>query len=120
MRIASVAVFLFSVALSTSALGQTDGLESRLADCPTLNACIRIVDANLSADGQDFASSQISAFFQRFGNAGKQEMIRRATGRDPGWRHFADGVLRYWDGWTARDIPTLRRIVRSNPSGMVT
>jgi HEAT repeat protein len=97
-----------------------------LAGCRSLAACVRIIDRTIPRNDPDLLyfvegeeDGELSALFQQFGDRAKQEIVRRATGTHESWRHLADGILRHWPGWTDADVPTLRRVLRANPSGLI-
>jgi hypothetical protein len=115
---------LFACIFATAALpalGDTaEDLDRDIAKCPTLTACLRLLDANarvVRAHAPEFA-----ARLQTFGTRAKQELLNRVwrppPSREPYDRlppQLASNVLRYWKDWSEADIPIIERATRDNP-----
>jgi len=87
--------------------------------CTSLAACLKLLDNVVSTAGPAMGpeEEEIRGILQQFGEPAKQELLRRAAGNDPGWRHLAGAILWGWGAWTPSDVPALRSALLKDPGG---
>ena len=92
-----------------------------LDHCPTLGECLRLLDSVVPAmdNGEGSNSEILARDLERFGEPAKQELLKRASGQQPGWRNVAGAILWSWDSWSPADVPALRDALRKDPGGWV-
>lgn len=92
-----------------------------LDDCPSLEACFRLLDRAISAtdDGEGSNADVLANKLRRFGDTAKRELLKRATGDHPGWRNVAGAILSEWHSWTPSNVPELHEALRKDPGGWV-
>jgi hypothetical protein len=92
-----------------------------LANCPSLQACMTLLNAIVPAtdDGEGSNAEILARDLSRFGDAAKRELLNRAVGPHPGWRNVAGAILGKWDSWSPSDVPKLREALRRDPGGWV-
>jgi HEAT repeat protein len=108
---------LFLMALPVMAIEVPRGLD----DCPSLEACLQLIDQVVPAHDSGEGSNAIvlANKLRRFGDSAKHELLKRATGDNPGWRNVAGAILSEWHSWTPSDVPELREALRKDPGGWV-
>jgi len=96
-------------------------LPQEFAACSSLNACIRVLDevAPSHDGGSDLDAAEAYKVLHRFGDPAKHELLKKAAGKDPGWRNFAGAVLAKWKEWNPSDVPELRAALRKDHGGWV-
>jgi HEAT repeat protein len=93
-----------------------------LEGCPTLQACLAILDAVVPARDchcTNGAGLVIAEKLRRFDEPAKQELLRRAAGTHPGWRNLAGDVLSHWGAWSPADVPALRAALQLDHGGWI-
>jgi len=93
-----------------------------LEGCPTLPACLSILDAVVPARDcgcTKGAGKAIADKLRRFGEPAKQDLLRRAAGTHPGWRNLAGDILSYWRAWFPSDVPALRAALQLHHGGWI-
>jgi HEAT repeat protein len=97
-------------------------LALELEGCPAVPACLVILDAFVSPldDGRHSSAARaIADKLRRFGEPGKQELLRRAAGAHPGWRNLAGDILQYWGAWSPSDVPAIRAALQLQHGGWI-
>jgi len=102
---------------SARAIPVPKGLDS----CSSLSACLTLLDEVVPKqdDGEGSNGDVLAANLRRFGEPAKQELLRRASGNNPGWRNVAGAILANWDAWTVDDVPALRTALSLDHGGWV-
>lgn len=93
-----------------------------LEECPTLQACLAILDAvvpALDCGCTNGAGKSVVEKLRRFGEPAKQDLLRRAAGAHPGWRNLAGDILSYWAAWSPADVPALRAALQLDHGGWI-
>jgi hypothetical protein len=92
-----------------------------LNDCPSLEACLQLIDQVVPArdDGEGSNATVLANKLRRFGDSAKHELLKRATGHQPGWRNVAGAILSEWHSWTPSDVSELHEALRKQPGGWV-
>jgi HEAT repeats/PBS lyase HEAT-like repeat len=108
---------VFLMAWPATAIEVPRGLD----DCPSLEACLQLIDHVVPArdDGEGSNATVLANKLRRFGDSAKHELLKRATGHDPGWRNVAGAILSEWHSWTPSDVPELHEALRKQPGGWV-
>ena len=109
---------LFVVLLSVWP-GQAAQLPPGMHSCPSLNACLKLMDGVASAaDGAiGPRETELRGILQRFGDPAKHELWLRAAGNAVGWRNLAGAILADGWSWTPSDVPELRLALLKDPGG---
>ena len=108
---------LFLMASPVMAIEVPRGLD----DCPSLEGCLQLIDQVVPAHDSGEGSNAIvlANKLRRFGDSAKHELLKRATGDNPGWRNVAGAILSEWHSWTPSDVPELSEALRKDPGGWV-
>jgi HEAT repeat protein len=98
-------------------------LARQLEGCPTLSACLAILDAfvfpGTYVNQVRGAGAEIAGNFLRFGEPAKHELLRRAGGDHLDQRNLASAILAVWGAWSwsPSDVPAIRVALKLSPGG---
>jgi hypothetical protein len=122
----SAALLAASAAAGSPQSGPADYVDDTprtpdLTTCPTLSACLALVDAAAPAHGDggmdEVKTSAAAAALVRFGEPAKQALLDRAAGRKSGLRNEAGALLTFWPTWSPADVPKLAAGLRLDHGG---
>ena len=99
--------------------GRAAQLPPGMHSCPSLNACLKLLDGVASAADGSIGprEKELRGILQRFGDPAKHELLRRAAGNDVGWRNLAGAILADGWSWAPSDVPELRSALLKDPGG---
>ena len=120
MRRATVAALAVLILAGTGAAAAPSRQGPNMAACPTLAACMGVLDAaapgNESGIWADW-DEQSAKSLKRFGAAAKAALLARATGPDEGQRNLAGAILGEWADVGPDDVPVLAKALELEPGG---
>lgn len=102
---------------------EEQNLARQLQGCPTLPACLAILDAFVFPGSYvnqvRGAGTEIAGNFLRFGEPAKHELLRRAAGDHVDRRNLASAILAAWGAWSwsPSDVPAIRAALKLSPGG---
>ena len=87
--------------------------------CNTVSSCLSFLNPSAARSDGSINEDAERAFklLRPFGEEAKQELLKRASGKDRGWREFSQSILADWHDWSTEDIPLLRDALRRSPGG---
>ena len=112
-----IPICLLAVLLSAETIYAHRG--KGLDGCPALADCLAVLDKRSKDSASVFDQNEraIAAYLSRFGEPAKLELLRRATGSDPGWARFAQEILSSWLDFLPTDIAVLDAALQSDSGG---
>ncbi len=92
----------------------------KMSGCPTLQECMSILEMIAPSKYQGVMygdEREIAINLLRFGEAAKQELLKRARAHRSGVQNLASVILKEWKNWSPSDIPALSEVLRKHNNG---